>query len=221
MVALCQESPHDNGKEPDVTFFFRHWRENSLYVASAGPQHPDFGRFRGPAHGLIDKAELSWTCWRKVIDWQAVGLHRQSNSRNSRTCSGFEVTLLVSFLITLLCHFCFNGLKKKKAEKEKPIDEDLADSTGLMEKLRKRRSTEGVREPDVYDSVRGFAFFKHAFAMRILWWRRKHMTLGSQIFFHQPLEARNTQTTVTLDCEWSVGKKEEERKKKSKKKTPD
>ena len=47
MVALCQESPHDNGKEPDVTFFFRHWRENSLYVASAGPQHPDFGRFRG------------------------------------------------------------------------------------------------------------------------------------------------------------------------------
>ena len=53
MVALCQESPHDNGKEPDVTFFFRHWRENSLYVASAGPQHPDFGRFRGPAHGLV------------------------------------------------------------------------------------------------------------------------------------------------------------------------
>ena len=58
--------------------------------------------------------------------------------------------------------------KKKKAEQEKPIDEDLADSTGLMEKLRMRRSTEGVREPDVYDSVRGFAFFKHAFAMRIL-----------------------------------------------------
>ena len=43
MVALCQESPHDNGKEPDVTFF-RYWRENSLYVASAGPQHLDFGR---------------------------------------------------------------------------------------------------------------------------------------------------------------------------------
>ena len=57
MVALCQESPHDNGKEPDVTFFFRHWRENSLYVASTGPQHPDFGRFRGPAHGL------SWSRW--------------------------------------------------------------------------------------------------------------------------------------------------------------
>ena len=58
--------------------------------------------------------------------------------------------------------------KKKKAEKEKPIDKDLADSTGLMEKLRKRRSTEGVRKPDVYDSLRGFAFFKHAFAMRTL-----------------------------------------------------
>ena len=72
------------------------------------------------------------------------GLHRQSNSRNRRTCSGFEVTLLVSFLITLLCHFSFNGLTKKKAEKEKPIDEDLADSTGLMEKLRKRRA--GLRK---------------------------------------------------------------------------
>ena len=61
MVALCQESPHDNGKEPDVTFFFRHWRENSLYVASAGPQHPDFGRFRGPAHGLqVASSPASW-----------------------------------------------------------------------------------------------------------------------------------------------------------------
>ena len=71
-----------------------------------------------------------------------------------------------------LVSFLFQRTHKKKAEKEKPIDEDLrvADSTGLMEKLRKRtcRSTEGVREPDVYDSVRGFAFFKHAFAMRIL-----------------------------------------------------
>ena len=37
------------------------------------------------------------------------------------------------------------------------------------------------------------------------------MTLGSQIFFHQQLEARNTQTTVTLDCEWSVGKKRKEK----------
>ena len=61
MVALCQESPHDNGKEPDVTFFFRHWRENSLYVASAGPQHPDFGRFRGPAHGLLCLLLLTWS----------------------------------------------------------------------------------------------------------------------------------------------------------------
>ena len=60
MVALCQESPHDNGKEPDVTFFFRHWRENSLYVASAGPQHPDFGRFRGPAHGLLSGRDPLW-----------------------------------------------------------------------------------------------------------------------------------------------------------------
>ena len=75
----------------------------------------------------------------------------------------------MSFLITLLCHFCFNGLAKK-AENEKPIDEDLVDSTGLMEKLRKRRSTEGVRELDVYDSVGGFALFEHehAFAKRML-----------------------------------------------------
>ena len=109
------------------------------------------------------------------IDKQSDSNDRQSNSRNRRrpTCSGFEVTLLVSFLITLLCHFCFNGLtKKKKAEKEKPIDEDLADSTGLMEKLRKRRRRAGLRkvyrENDVYDSLRGFAFFKHAFAMRML-----------------------------------------------------
>ena len=54
----------------------------------------------------------------------------------------------------------------KKAEKEKPIDEDLVDSAhaaGLIEKLRKRRpkATEGVREPDVYDSLRGFV---HAFS---------------------------------------------------------
>ena len=33
---------------------------------------------------------------------------------------------------------------QKKAENENPIDEDLVDSTGLMEKLRKRRSTEGA-----------------------------------------------------------------------------
>ena len=96
---------------------------------------------------------------RKVSDWQAVRLHRQSNSKYL-TYPSFEVTLLVSFLITLSCHFCFNKLAKK-AENEKPIDEDLVDSTGLMEKLQKRRSTEGggggVREPDVYDSVRGFA----------------------------------------------------------------
>ena len=38
------------------------------------------------------------------------------------------------------------------------------------------------------------------------------MTLGSQIFFHQQLGARNTQTTVTLDCEWSVGKKRKRKK---------
>ena len=56
---------------------------------------------------------------------------------------------MVSFLITLLCHFCFNRLTKKKAEKEKPIDEDLADSTGLMEKLRKRRA--GLRK--VYEKT--------------------------------------------------------------------
>ena len=33
---------------------------------------------------------------------------------------------------------------QKKSWKEKPIDEDLVDSTGLMEKLRKRRSTAGT-----------------------------------------------------------------------------
>ena len=122
--------------------------------------------------------------------------------------------------------------QKKKSWKEKPIDEDLADSTGLMEKLRKRRA--GLR--NVYgkttcttQSVRGFAFFKHvkhALAMRILWRRRKHKTLGSQIFFHQQLEleARNTQTTVTLDCEKMVSWQEKKKEKKSKNKwtkTPD
>ena len=86
------------------------------------------------------------------------------------------------------CAISVSTDSQKKAEKEKPIDEDLADSTGLMEKLRKRRSTECIRENDVYDSVRGFAFFKHAFAMRILWRRRKHMTLGSQIFFISSLK---------------------------------
>ena len=40
--------------------------------------------------------------------------------------------------------FLFQRTHKKKAEKEKPIDEDLADSTGLMEKLRKRRA--GLRK---------------------------------------------------------------------------
>ena len=92
---------------------------------------------------------------------QSRAVLKKSHSRY--TCPSLKVTLLVSFLITLSCHFCFNGLAKK-AEKEKPVDEDLVDSAGLMEKLRKRRSTEGVQEPDVYDSVRGFAFFKHAFA---------------------------------------------------------
>ena len=135
----------------------------------------------------IDKIELSW---RKVSDWQALGFHRQSNSRY--TCPSFEVMLLVSFLIMLLCHLCFNGLAKQ-GWKEKPIDGDLVNSTGLIEKLRKRSSTpsEGVREPDVYDSVRGFAFFKHAFAIRIrgiLWWPRKHMTFVSQIFFLSSLK---------------------------------
>ena len=71
MVALCQESPHDYGKEPDVTFFFRHWRENSLYVASAGPQHPDFGRFRGPAHGLSLITVILHPAWwgRNHVNW--------------------------------------------------------------------------------------------------------------------------------------------------------
>ena len=107
----------------------------------------------------IDKARKRQFL-KKVSDQQAVGLHLQSNSRYT-TCSSFEVTLLVSFLITLLCHFCFNELTKK-AEKEKPNDENLVDSTGLMEKLRKRRlnTTEGARKPDVCDSLRGFA---HAF----------------------------------------------------------
>ena len=81
-----------------------------------------------------------------------------------------------------LVSYLFQRTHKKKAEKEKPIDEDLVDSTGLMGKLRKRRSSEGVRETDVHDSLRGFAFFKHAFAIRILWRPRKNMTLGSQIF---------------------------------------
>ena len=48
-----------------------------------------------------------------------------------------------------LVSFLFQRTHKKKVEKEKPIDEDLADSTALMEKLRKRRSKEGVREPRV------------------------------------------------------------------------
>ena len=43
-----------------------------------------------------------------------------------------------------LVSFLFQRTHKKKAEKEKPIDEDLADSTGLMEKLRKRRA--GLRK---------------------------------------------------------------------------
>ena len=70
----------------------------------------------------------------------------------------------MSFLITLLCHFCFNGLAQKKLKKKSRSRKTSSRlyTTGLMEKkLRKRRSTEGVREHDVYDSVRGFAFFKH------------------------------------------------------------
>ena len=65
----------------------------------------------------------------------------------------------------------------------------------------------------MYDSVRGFAFFKHAFAMRILVTTAKTHDVGESDFFHQQLEARNTETTVTLDCEWSVGKKEKKKKK--------
>ena len=48
---------------------------------------------------------------------------------------------------------------RKKAEKEKSMDKDLVDSKRLMKKLRKHRSTEGVREPEVYDSVHGLAFY--------------------------------------------------------------
>ena len=107
----------------------------------------------------------------------------------------------MSFLITLSVS---TDSQKRKAENEQPIDEDLVDCTGLMEKLRKRRSTEGVREPDVYDSVHGFAFLSssnmrspHGYCDH-----RENTTLGSQIFFHQQLEARDTQTTVKLSCEW-------------------
>ena len=115
-------------------------------------------------------------------------IDKQSDSIGNQTV---EIGLLVRVLKSCFCcrfwsRSCVISVStdsQKKAEKEKPIDEDLADSTGLMEKLRKRRSTEGVREPDVYGSICGFDFFKRAFAMRILWRRRKHMTLGSQIFF--------------------------------------
>ena len=59
------------------------------------------------------------------------------------------------------------------------------------------RSTEGVRENDVYDSVRGFAFFQTCVRHADTVTTAKTHDVGSQIFFHQHLEARNTQTTVT------------------------
>ena len=80
-----------------------------------------------------------------------------------------------------------------------------------MEKLRKRRSTEGVGEPDVYDSVRGFAFFKLAFAIRILWRPRKHMTLGVRFFSSAARSSRHTNRNTRL---WMVcwGKKKRARR---------
>ena len=102
---------------------------------------------------------------KKVSDRQAVGLHLQSNSRYI-TCSNFRSHAFGVVSDHALVSFLFQRTHKKNADKEKPIDEYLVDPstyTGLIEKLRKRRplATEGVREPDVYDSLRGFA---HSFS---------------------------------------------------------
>ena len=115
----------------------------------------------------IDKAELPW---RKVSDWQAVGHHRQSHGEKRVRVLNWSHAFanFVSFLSTLMCHFCFKRLTKKK-----PIDEDLVEAwsnkawSTWPRIYRKRRFTEGVREPaTTFDRVHGFAFFKRPFAMQ-------------------------------------------------------
>ena len=100
----------------------------------------------------------------------------------------------------------------KKAEKEKPTDEDLVDSTGLMENSPLLHYSESVdsRLRRVYWNLTCTILFvglrmpsqqllKHAFGYTVT--TAKTYAVGESDFFHQQLEARNTQTTVTL-CEW-------------------
>ena len=109
-------------------------------------------------------------------------------------CPSFEFTLLVSFLITLLCHFCFNRLAKE-AEKEKPMDEDLVDSTGLW------KSCKSVDLQRVYGNPTCTILFvdspssnKTCVCQTVT--TAKTHDIGESDFFHQQLEARDTQTTV-------------------------
>ena len=121
--------------------------------------------------------------------------------------------------------FLFQRTHKKTAEKEKPIDEDLVDSPGLslMEKLRKRTSTEGVREPGVYDSVFWFAFFKHVFAIRILTTAKTHDVGESDFFSSAAWSSRHTENSNTplWMVSWQKKKKKKEKSKKKWTKTPD
>ena len=121
---------------------------------------------------------------------------------------------LVSFL------FQRTHKKKKLKNSEKPIDEDLADSTGLMEKLRKLclcgRCT-GIRPVRFCSWI---CLLQTCVRHADTGTTAKTHDVGEPVFFHQPLEARNTQTTVTLDCEWSVGTKRKRKKKRARRKLP-
>ena len=142
----------------------------------------------------IDKGKLSWR--KSAID-------KQSDSICNQTVDILHVRVSKSrFWCRFWLRSCVISVStdsQKKAEKEKPIDED---SSGLIEKLRKRRR---YRLRRVYGNLTCTILFvdlcmpsitcvRHA----VILWRPQTPDVGESDFFHQQLEARNTQTTVTL-----------------------
>ena len=143
----------------------------------------------------IDKVELSS---RKVSDWQAVGLHWQSNSRY--LVSEFRSHAFGVVSDHALVSFLFQWTRKKKLKMKSRLSKTSLTSRAWKssESVDLRR---GLREPDVYDSVRGFAFFEHEHNILCVHQTDAVTTAKTHgswegRFFHQKLEARDTQTTV-------------------------